>query len=139
MEQLEKAAFSGIQNRNPLGQTNLWLILRQLSNHLYFCPVTSPSPLPKLHYDKTIQSVSLPLSKEPDAPARGCLLWVLHMNSELFSRKDRCTNPQMKHRGKQKGKVYIFSPYLPTTWTREVEKNSALTILSIYFCYLHTF
>lgn len=137
MKQLEKAAFSGIQNRSPLGQTNLCFILRQLSNHLHFCHVTSPSPLPKLHYDKGIKSISLPLSEEPGCtctrvPSVGIKyeFWAVLKEGQVYKSPDK--TPREAERK-------VFHPYLPTTWTHEVEKNSPLKILSIYFCHLCTF
>lgn len=136
VEQLKKTAFSGIQNRSLLGETNLWLILRQLSNHLYFCPVTSPSPFPKLHYDKTIKSISLPLSEEP-----GCTcmrvssvgikyeFWAVLKEGQVY---------KFPNETPWEAERKALCPYLPTTWTHEVEKNSPLRILSIYFCHLCT-
>lgn len=136
VEQLEKASFSGIQNRSPLGQTNLWFILRQL-NILYFCPVTSPSPVPKLHYDKTIKSISLPLSKEPGCtcmrvPSVGIKyeFWAVLKEEQVY--KSPNETPWEAERK-------ALHPCLPTTWTHEVENNSTLRNLSIYFWHLCAF
>lgn len=138
-----KAAFGDIPKKSQLGQTTLWLILKQVSNDLYFTYVPSPSPFPNFIMAKLLRALHCPAQKNMDAPAWGnrfSFLWALNVNSELSSRKDRCKVHTCKHPGKQKGKLYIIIPYFPTTWThgKLTYGNSALTTLSIYFCCLCT-
>lgn len=92
---------------------------------------------------KLLRALHCSTRRNMDAPAWGnrfSFLWALNVNSELSSRKYRCKVHTCEQPVKQKGELYIIIPYFLTTWThgKLTHGNSALTILSIYFCYLRT-
>lgn len=91
---------------------------------------------------RLLRAFRCPTWKNMDALAwrdRFSFLWVLNINSELASRKDGCRNTHGQTPWEAERKTlhhYSLPPYYLGSW--EVGKNSALTILSVYFCYLCT-
>lgn len=140
MEKLERELHLVPDNRKVNRVKLLCVIHRQLGNHLYFSHVPSPSPLLKLHYNQAFKSIPPPHLKE-HAPASGYrfnFLWVFNMDSELSSRKDRCTNMHMQTCWEAEGKTvhHYSSLFYLDSW--EDDKDSDITISIIYFCYSHT-
>lgn len=128
-----KAAFSGTQNRSQLGQTTLWLILRQLSNPLHFSHVPPASPLPKLHYNQTIKSISLPHLKEHKCTCiRGEVQLSVGVKHEFWHiLKETCVHKytHAERLGSRKENCVII-PYLLTTWT--YGKLTRIQLLQFY-------
>lgn len=135
----EGIAFSTRQQKSQLGLTTLHVIQRQLGNHLYFSHVPSPSPLLKLHYNQAFKSIPPPHLKE-HAPASGYrfnFLWVFNMDSELSSRKDRCTNMHMQIRWGAEGKTahHYSSLFYLDSWEDDKDSSYNFNYLFLLLTY----